>query len=71
MRKLYVEMVKERWGRHIMRSTLREATKQEVQAAQTLFKKTGKCEHKLVYDEGGWMYDERLCGICGKFIDFI
>lgn len=48
-----------------------EANQDEIDNAKDLFKKNKKCEHHLVYDKAGFVYDFRFCGICGKEISII
>ena len=61
----FVETVTERIGRHIVMSTIRPATKADIEKARKLHVK-GKCPHNVVVDEVGYMYDFRGCFICGK-----
>ena len=62
---LAVETVTDRIGRHVLASTVRPATQQDVDAAQALHAQ-GKCPHNVVEDERGWLYDVRICAICGQ-----
>lgn len=52
-------------------TNLIEATQDEIDNAKELFKQNKKCEHHLVYDKEGFMYDFRFCGICGEEIGLI
>lgn len=49
----------------VISSKIRKATKKEIEDALKIYNETGKCDHSLVYDTGGWMYDFRNCYICG------
>jgi hypothetical protein len=61
---LYFEEVKERFAGEIIASTCRPATKAEIDECKRLHAK-GKCPHTIVIDEKAYMYDYRLCGVCG------
>jgi hypothetical protein len=63
--KVFVEDVTERIGIHVLASTVRGATKEDIKRSLRLHKK-GVCDHKVVEDSYGWMYDFRSCAICGK-----
>ena len=67
--KLFVEEVTERYLNHISASTIRKVKPYELRKAKAEYKKAGKCDHNkntlIVYDEAGWLYDFRFCGICG------
>lgn len=52
----------------VVSTDLIEASDSEIEKAKEDFKLTKKCEYHLIYDEAGFMYDSRYCGICGKFI---
>ena len=52
-------------------SDLMEATEKEINKCRKEFKKTGKCKTHLIYDEYGWLYNIRMCGICGRCIGFV
>lgn len=45
-----------------------EVSEEEVKAAKEEYAKTGKCNCIYIYDEPGFMYDLRYCGICGGFV---
>lgn len=75
--KLYKEVIN---GRHITAeeqegivfySNLVEATEEEIKKANEYFMKNKKCLHHFTYDKPSWLYDERRCGICNKFIAYI
>ena len=75
MKKHYVEIVegvvrKPREDYQPVMSSFREATDDEVKSAQASFD-AGECDHTLFRDEAGWMYDERICDLCGAFIALI
>jgi len=46
-------------------STLREIEGNELSEARERFDRTGECDHKIVFDEHGYMYDSRECAVCG------
>jgi hypothetical protein len=48
-----------------------EVPEEEVKAAKEKYTKTGECNCIYIYDEPGYIYDLRYCGICGKMVDFI
>lgn len=76
-RKLYVEVVTDRvvpGPRGIVCSTPRDATSADIKVARAAHR--GKNPHDdekttVFYDEPGWMYDARICGICGQGIALI
>lgn len=61
---LYVERVLERIGPHVLRSEVRPATDEDIERARKLHA-DGNCDHSVIEDEYGWMYDFRGCAICG------
>lgn len=64
-RKLFVETVTERFGTRVIASTVRPATAEDVAEAQARVDRGEPCDHRIVYDESGWLYDTRACGTCG------
>lgn len=60
-----VETVTERIGGHILASTVRPATEEDVRIAREEHAR-GECKHNVVEDTSGWLYDTRSCYICGK-----
>ena len=71
MKKLWVEKVELGPSGHFFASTLIEASEEQI--AQF---KSKPCNHsldvdKLIYDEPGWPYDSRFCGVCNSFIGLI
>lgn len=67
---MYVENVTEMIAGRVIASTCRKATESEI--AETAEKHArGECDHKVIKDEYGYMYDIRSCAICGKFLDLI
>ena len=62
--KFYVETVTERVGQHVLASTIRPATQEDIDACRKLHE-AGACPHNIVQDEAGWLYDYRSCGVCG------
>ena len=71
-RKLFVETITEgslEYG--VIASDVRPATEKKVKEAKARYKKTKKCKHNIIYDEPGWMYDKRYCGICGRGLGVI
>jgi hypothetical protein len=67
---LYFEEVKLREGRTILISKVRPATKKEIAKERKNFAQ-GKCQHTIVEDVPGWLYDFRSCSICGKELGLI
>lgn len=74
---LYKEMIN---GKHITAkqqegfvycSTLEKATEEEIQQARDEFARTNICTHHFTHDEECWIYDERICGICGRSVAMI
>lgn len=63
---IYVEDVTSRIGEHVVASTCREATLDEVERAVARHAESGECEHNLFTDDSGYMYDVRSCAICGR-----
>ena len=61
---MYIEIVRERVGDYILASDIREATAEEIAEAKRKHE-NGKCDHSIVIDTPGWMYDIRHCAICG------
>jgi len=55
----------------VFQSELIKATDEEIEKAKEDFAKNKKCTHHLIYDKPCWIYDERICGICGRFIAMI
>ena len=64
-RKLYIE-VKDGVGTKCI-----EATKEQIDEARLNYLIHETCDCKLIYDEAGFIYDSRICGICGEFITHI
>lgn len=64
-KQLYKEVSK------VVGTTLEKVSNIEVATAKQDYIKTGECKHEYVYDESGFMYDNRYCGICGKHLDLI
>lgn len=62
---LFVETVTERIGPHVIASTIRAATPEDIARAKQLHAK-GRCDHSVVKDTDGWLYDIRSCAICGQ-----
>ncbi len=65
LEELSVETVTERIGVHILASTVRAATQEDVDIATRLHQQ-GKCPHNVVKDHAYWLYDTRECAICGQ-----
>jgi hypothetical protein len=71
MHKLYIEKVTKGNNGFFLCSELIPATEEDIKNF-----KNRPCEHslhedKLIYDEPGWPYDFRYCGICGAFLGMI
>lgn len=69
-KKLFVETIIERMDGHILASEIHPATEEDIELARQLYEK-GQCPHNIVYDEGGWMYDIRICATCEKGLGVI
>lgn len=69
-KKLYVETVKHRIGKRIIRSQIREATKSDIKKLKELHKH-GLCDHSIVYDESCWPYYMRRCGVCDTALGIV
>lgn len=69
-RKLYVEENKKSVITGYMVNSIRVATKQEIEETRQS-NLQGKCSHNVVYDEPGYMYHSRICGVCGKLVGLI
>ena len=65
LRGLFVETPTERFCGHVVCSKIRPATQKDLDAAEALHK-LGTCQHKVVFDVPGWMYDTRVCYTCSK-----
>lgn len=61
----FVEEVTERIGKHILSGRIRAATSDDISKCQKLHQ-LGKCDHSIVYDIPGWLYDFRSCYVCGQ-----
>jgi len=48
-----------------------KATSKEIAEAKKYYKEHGECKNHLVYDKESWIYYERRCGICDKFIAMV
>ena len=48
-----------------------KASEEEIEEAKIYFAKHKKCKIHLIYDEDGFTYTDRYCGICGKWLGFI
>lgn len=62
---IFVETVTDRINQHILASTIRPATDEDIRQAQELHEQ-GKCPHNIVVDTELWLYDYRQCYTCGK-----
>jgi len=70
MLKCYIEVVIEKIGPHITQSKLRVPTEKEYKQAVAEYK-SGNCKHNLIIDIAGPIYDERICALCKKHVDYI
>ena len=52
-------------------TTLIPATQEQVEEAKNYHEEHGSCKCHLIYDEPGFDFDLRYCGICGAFIGLI
>jgi hypothetical protein len=70
-KKLYIEKVELSDDGSFLGSDVVLATKKQIKDF-----KSKPCNHsltvdKLIYDEPGYLYDSRYCGVCDAFIDLI
>lgn len=65
MSNLFFEDVKISFGNHVISSEVRPATQSEIDECKRLYE-SGLCPHTIIRDEPGWLYDLRICAICGK-----
>lgn len=61
-REVMVEEIRNSFLNQPIVSVLREPTEDEV---RLLGSNQDNCDHKLIYDEPGWLYDFRYCAKCG------
>ena len=61
----FFEEVTDRIGEVVLASKVRDATEEDIKKEMENHK-NGNCQHTIVKDELGWMYDFRSCAICGK-----
>jgi hypothetical protein len=55
----------------IFMSDIKKATDKDKEDAIAHYNKYGECKCHLVYDTPSWIYNERRCYICGKFVGVI
>lgn len=67
---MWVEIPTIKMGEHIIASTARQATENEISDCRELHS-AGKCPHSVFIDKPAYMYDLRHCAICDRFIAFI
>lgn len=67
----YKEVILDRFGHHIIRSKLVDATDEEVAVAVTAYKTTGECDHSFIKDIPGHLYDIRVCAVCGAYLGMV
>ena len=68
---MLIEVIRERRGRDVVWSDVREATEDEVKQLMN-----SPCDHakqpkQLIYDECGWMYDTRYCAVCKCHLGYV
>ncbi len=68
--KPFCETPLEKYNDIVISSTVHDPSEEEMQAAKELFEQ-GKCNHTIVFDEYGWMYDFRKCYTCGMTLGVI
>lgn len=66
MKKCFREVVTERVGPVVIASDVIPVTEDEVLNAKADFISSGLCDHSLIYDEEDWLFDFRMCAVCGK-----
>lgn len=66
MIQLYIEVPRKTAGTELIEASVAEQLK-----ARIHYKRTGECSCYLVYYKAGFIYDERICGVCGKHVAFI
>lgn len=60
------EIVIERVTGRITQSVLEGVSQEELDQARKDYQVSKQCDHSLVVDERGWMYDFRKCAVCGE-----
>jgi hypothetical protein len=63
---IYREIVHEKIGDIVTVSDLKPVSNEEIEEAKKQYKKTKKCDHTIIFDVYGFMYDNRYCYICGE-----
>lgn len=66
---LYFEEVTSSIGPQVISSEIRVATPEEVEECKKLADE-GNCPHTIIRDSYGWLYDMRMCAVCGEFLGF-
>jgi len=67
---LFCEKVIEKIGDSVIQSDVYHASEKDIKSAIELYNK-GNCQHNIIYDETGYMYDIRYCAICDEFLGVI
>ena len=70
-KKPFIEYDRQYFGEQVLMSKVRPATDAEVEMAKAHYKATKKCDHSVVVDEPGWLYDCRSCFVCGQGLGLI
>jgi hypothetical protein len=70
MNKPFFEQFTEHMGDIVTASTVRPATRTDVLCA-ALSRAYGKCQHTVVFDVSGFIYDIRKCYTCGAHLGYI
>lgn len=70
MKKLWVEIQHRSSSGCLIKTTLREATSEDIEYANYEHSR-GKCSHSVCYDESGWLYDTRICATCGRGLGLV
>lgn len=66
----FLEIPTEKCGNKILASTCRKPTELELEEKRKLFEK-GECDHSIIYDTPGYMYDIRACYFCDTGLGLI
>jgi len=64
------EVVIERIGNVITQSNIEEVTEDDIRKAIESHK-NNNCDHSIMVDEYGPIYDSRSCYVCGKSFGFV
>lgn len=60
------EIIEETYCGQVISSRLEDVSTDEIIKATEIFLDTANCDHSIVSDSPGYMYDIRTCAICGE-----